>query len=148
MKEAPKHYTKEEITNRENATKLIKTKKLQSKPPEWLNDEAKNEWKEILKQTKGFEIFMQSDLNILAMYCDTISHLKILTKILYEKQFYFTYDGKGNKILTEDVKLIQALNSQLLKYSDKLGLNPMSRNRIATSIGNQESKKTKGEFDI
>jgi len=122
MKESKKHYTKEEISNRKKASEKMISNKLRKKPPDWLDEDSKKEWKKILKDTEGFQIFISADENLLAVYCTTITQYK-------------------NFLLDSDFKSAQRTLRILIQMSDKLGLSPNGRGRLAVKLANEEVKE-------
>lgn len=131
MKDSKKHFTKAEIEARKKASeKMMNGNKLRKRPPEWISDEAKKEWKKILKDIEGFEIFYSSDENLIATYCITLVQYKFLI---------------SKNLIMESQKTLKIL----IQLSDKLGLSPNGRARLATKEANENIKTTKeDEFEL
>lgn len=129
MKGSKKHYTKAEIEARKKASQGIKIQPLRVQPPIWLNDEAKKEWKKVIKDVKGYDLFCSSDENLLAIYCTELA----------------TYKKK----VSENILSIRdkSLN-QIMAMSDKLGLSPSSRAKLAVKKANEELNKDEEDFNL
>lgn len=126
MQNARKHYTKKEIEDRRNAQESFKTKPLRKTPPSWLKNEAKKEWRKVIDDVKGYDIFTSADENLLAIYC---------IELVKYKESVENLNIGSDRIL-----------KQLITLSDKLGLSPSSRPKLAVKKINEN--KPKEEFDI
>ena len=130
MQGSKKHFTKAEIESRKKASEKMNGNKLRKRPPEWISDEAKKEWKKILKDIEGFEIFYSTDENLISTYCITMVQYKFLI---------------SKNLIMESQKTLKIL----IQLSDKLGLSPNGRARLATKEGNEIIKTTKeDEFEL
>ena len=129
MKDSKKHYTKKEMEARKTAGESIKTKPLRKRPPDWLNEEAKKEWKKIIKDISDFDLFTSADENLICTYCITMAQYK--RSVL-------------NCIIDDSMKLSKIL----ITLSDKLGLSPNGRARLAVKKVNEEKDEIEEKFGI
>lgn len=151
MQTSKKHFTKEEIQNRTEASKKLETKPLPKTPPKNLYPGVKKYWKKIMKDTEGFEIFQKSDESIFISYCECLLHKEIISDQLIKGEANYIETSKvGQKFLSEQAKLMIQLNNLLLKYSEKLGLTPSARAKLAVEISKSDKKEAKkdSKFDI
>jgi phage terminase small subunit len=133
-----KHWTAAEVDARQQAAdKLKRKKKAKLAPPGWLSDEAREVWKQKLKQVKGLraanELLDELDTEMLAMYCDAYVRYRQTAKII-------------NKT-TDDIKELQAWARIIGAYAEKLGFNPSSRARLVKKIADGKPSKFGSKFD-
>jgi P27 family predicted phage terminase small subunit len=124
-KGAGKHWTKDEIEAREAAEKLLERKdKKGLYAPSWLTTEGKEVFARVVSSMKGLEILDNIDTENLATYCDAVANYRELSK---------------NPVKTNDeVKAMQAYARLQLQFSDKLGLTPAARARLAKRIADKK----------
>lgn len=113
-----KNWTKEELKKREAASEALKRETVDLVAPAWLMTEYKKRafaiWQEITAQAAEIELFDNVDAGILAMYCDIVAQ--------YEEAAAKSYP---------DARKTDRLGKLALAYSEKLGLTPTSRARLA-----------------
>lgn len=141
-----KHWTKKEVEARKISAEKIKPKKRRLKIPEWLNDEAKKVWKKTIKDMQEFEILESVDENMLAAYCDAITKYKYFTNKAENEKVQISENGKED--VSAYVKGAQSYMRLIMQYSDKLGLSPNGRARLAKKIAEKELNEVEKEFDI
>jgi phage terminase small subunit len=97
------------------------------RPPAWLGKDELAEWYSVRNRLKGVDLLDSLDTETLAIYCHTY--------VLYQKT-------ARNIQSAEDLKLMQGLRDDFLKYADRLGLTPGSRARLAK----KRAEKVEDEF--
>jgi P27 family predicted phage terminase small subunit len=139
-----KHWTKKEVEARKQAAEKIKPKKRRLKIPEWLNDEARKVWKKTVKDMQEFEILESVDENMLAAYCDAVVKYKFFTTEVERE--YISKAEKGKEDISAYVKGAQSYMRLIMQYSDKLGLSPSGRARLAKKIADEKIKNEAEEL--
>lgn len=127
MENSKKHFTKKEIEARKKASESFRTKELRKTAPAWLQNEAKKEWRKIIDDVKGYDLFTSADENLLGVYCEELVKYK-------------------NSLKNSNIGSDRILK-QLIVLSEKLGLTPSSRAKLAVKKASEEIKQ-KEEFDI
>ena len=122
------HMSKKEKEARRKAVNSFEIRALRKTPPKWLGKEAQTEWRKVIEDVKGYDMFTSSDENMLCMYC--------IELVAYKQSVTDGYRVDSDKIL-----------KQLIVLSDKLGLNPTARGRLAVKKA-KTIEKEKEEFDI
>jgi len=138
-----KHWTAAEVTARQAASeKLTRKHRIGLRVPSWLDQDARQVWYRVVKQTRDLELLDILDAEMLAIYCDAVARYR---------QF-----SKGMVILREDgtvigndevIKTAQAWARIVAAYADKLGLSPAARARLAKKIADEEPDPFGREFD-
>ncbi len=137
-KGAGKHWTKAEVEARQKASQKTQRKNVKLIRPSWLDTEGVKVWKKITKDMAGLEIFDDVDADLLAVYCDTVSKYRQCNAKIQEEGF-MTVNKQNTEEVSAYVKAAQTYMRLMMTYSDKLGLNPQSRARLAKKIAEEES---------
>lgn len=129
-----KHWTKEEVEQREAAAKKLERKrKKKLRMPDWLDREAEKVWKKTIKDMDAFEILDKVDEDVLATYCDAIVRYKETTQLIKENG-YTEMSASGSMVVSPYVKAQQSYAKIIMQYADKLGLNANARARLAKNF--------------
>lgn len=128
-----KNYTKAEIAEREkDESALHEFKKISKRPPSWLSEDAKAEYKRIIQLVNQLPI-ADLDLASLTMYCDYYSKYKAASIAVEEEGRTITeLDAQGNdrrKVNPEFTAMNDAARN-LRSVAGGLGLTIDSRMRI------------------
>lgn len=100
------------------------------KPPEHFTPEAKKVWGWLCKQLEELGIISQSDLVIMAMYCDTWCRYQDIQKKLQEEGIIYANKKTGVSHINPLVHEGHRLEQQLLRYVREMGLSPVGRAQI------------------
>jgi phage terminase small subunit len=112
-----KHWTAAQVEARQQAAESLTRKRpVRLFAPDWLNDEAKKLWRDILKKSREMELFDFLDVETLAVYCDSVVKYRELSR--------------GKEQTEETAKAMQSWARIIQTYADKLGLTPQSRARL------------------
>lgn len=124
-----KHWTKSEVESRqEAATKTKRERRVTLKPPDWLGEEALKVWADIRRKLKGIELLDNVDSELLGIYCDAVAHYRESTKMLRTG----AVNPEGEQVFREELtKSCQAWSRIVMTYTEKLGLTPGGRARLA-----------------
>lgn len=129
-----KHLTKEEIKARKEAENRLKVKKNKVKPPAWLDDVAKKEFKRLAKELLEIDLVTNIDVDMLAAYCDAYSQYIECTKIIKQEGLMVEYTNKAaetNKVphplLTKKRQLFDQMKAIALEF----GFTPSARAKLA-----------------
>jgi len=142
-KSGGKHWTAAEVESRQKAADGMKRKtKVSLRAPDWLSDEARKVWARVRKQAAGLEILDNLDSEMLAIYCDAVVNYRLTSKHMVIK------DENGDLLGREEViKLAQSWARVVAAYSDKLGLSPASRARLAKKRADDDADDFGEKFD-
>lgn len=127
------HYSKKDLQERMDREKVMRIGGKLYKPTRAIleNQFALNKWNEIVDIFDGFEFVTDVDTGVIERYCLTYSEYMQLNETKKE----ITQKGKSNidvYYIMEDINLHQHINKKLdilLKYEDRIFLNPASRIR-------------------
>jgi P27 family predicted phage terminase small subunit len=139
--------TKSEIEQRREAEKKIKPNSNKVKPPAWLNDVAKKEFKRIVKEMHDLEILTNVDVDALALYCDAYASYIECTRIIDEEGMMVEYTNKAaetNKVPHPLLTKKKQLAEQMKALATEMGLTPASRAKLAMP---KEQPKEPTEFE-
>ncbi len=106
-----KHLTKNERLKRELAEAQHKLGREQLSPPDWLDDEAKEEFCRIVNETARIDILDNGDRAVLAIYADNYSKYK-------------------EAVIDGDTKARESAAKLILQCSARLGLTATDRLRL------------------
>lgn len=129
-----KHLTRAERGLRKAAEgELTRKKRVQLRIPKWLGAEARLVWLDTRKKLKGVVLLDNLDANLLAVYCNTVVHYQKACERMNR------LDENGLSATTEeDEKAVQAWVLRILTLSEKLGLSPTGRARLAKNKAAKE----------
>ena len=112
-----KHWTKAEVEARQEEQENLRSEKGPLlRMPSWLSDDAKKVWKATRKRMAGIELLDVLDTDLLGVYCDLVAR--------YQK-------SSETAVTQDDLKNLQALARLIQSFSDKLGMSPTGRARLA-----------------
>lgn len=137
-----KHWTKSEVESRQAAEEKTRRKKRPMlKPPAWLTPEALEVWKDLKKKLRDIELLDNLDAELLGMYCDAVVHYKEASGILNGAKEH------GSLMMEEPSKTAQAWLRLVLQLSEKLGLTPGGRARLAKRRAEKQIDEFEDQFD-
>lgn len=93
-----KHLTKKEIDARKEAEAKLRPNDDKVRPPGWLDDVAKKEFKRIVKELKEIGLVTNVDVNALALYCDAYANYVKCSQIIEEEGLMVEYTNKAAEI--------------------------------------------------
>jgi P27 family predicted phage terminase small subunit len=113
------------------------------KCPDWLDDEAKKEWKRILNEITGNIDLSKLDVKALEGYCQSYSKWKQCEETL-QKEGYTFITGNGYVQQRPEIAISNKAMSDMRAWSKELGFTPAARARINknnNSSGEDEDKE-------
>ena len=113
---------------------------LSTTAPAWLDRSAKVEWKKVRGWMHG-EVIKDCDQAVAALYCQAMSDVKRLTRLIRKEGEVVVYDSGAVARNPLSICLREAKET-LLKCAMQMGLTPSSRTRISIPKG----KESKNEF--
>lgn len=126
------HLTKEQIEFRKERENALFVGDDKVRPPKWLDDVAKKEFRRVVKEFKKIKLISNLDVSMLSMYCDLYSKYQECTKQINENGLTVEYKNKNG-----DVNESPSPYAKLqLQYVDKI-------NKIASSFGLTVSSRMK-----
>jgi P27 family predicted phage terminase small subunit len=127
---------KAERLRRQNEEEKIKVGRDGLEAPEWLDEEAKEEFVRIVEEAGAIKLFDNLDLSVLAIYCNAYSCYRQLTEKIQEKGF--GYNGASDSDISKQEKYVK----QILQCSSKLGLATTDRLKLIVPVP-EDNKKNK-----
>lgn len=97
--------------------------------PEWLDDQAKQEWARLSPDLEKMGLLTAADLAAFACYCRAYSELKAAVAVL-EKEGRTFVSGKGYILPRPEVAMMNRAMKAIREFSVQFGFTPSSRNRI------------------
>ncbi|MCX7635294.1 MAG: phage terminase small subunit P27 family [Syntrophales bacterium] len=138
-----KHLTKDEIERRKLAEGRIKPKSNRIRPPDWLNDEAKQEFRRIMKEMKDLDVITNVDVDALAVYCDAYVTYIECTRIIENEGYQVEHTNKSgatNMVPHPMLAKKRALADQMKAMATEIGLTPSSRAKISLPPPKEKDK--------
>lgn len=114
--------SKQEKLNRKIQEEKIKLDRaqLEDGAPEWLTEDAAEEFNRVVAEAKKINLYDNLDLVILAIYADSYSrYIEATQKV---RQFGLTTQSRGAFTVSPYVDIADKMATQILKCSAKLGL--------------------------
>jgi P27 family predicted phage terminase small subunit len=139
--------TKREIEARKAAEERLKPKADRVRPPAWLSDEAKREFKRIAKEMQDLGVLTNVDVDALALYCDAYAAYVECTRIIEAEGLMVEYTNKAaetNKVPHPLLTKKKQLAEQMKALATEMGLTPASRAKLAMP---RQPEKEPTEFD-
>lgn len=108
-------------------------------PPKGLSENAKKEWKRLIKLYKQLdaEILNDLDLGILACYCESWAVFVEAQKHWQTGELYYT-DKKGERRENPWIKIMDREGQNIAKYGEQLCLTPVGRARMGIAKAKKE----------
>ncbi|WP_163546773.1 phage terminase small subunit P27 family [Granulicatella sp. zg-ZJ] len=130
----------EEINMRLQAEKSLKTARNKLKPPDWLGDIAKKEFKYVVNETKEIELLGNLDVHALALYCNVYEQYILCTKRIVEDGIIVEANKASETVTAAHPLFIRQhqLMQQLRMMQNDLGLSPSARAKLALHAVNQK----------
>lgn len=124
----PNNKTKKELSKRLKNEKSLELSSDNIVPPSWLDSGAKKEFKRIVLIFSKSKLLTDADINLLAIYCDTLSDYKSCNTQI--KKRGRMVKGRVNPFVREKRSLADLLD----KYARQLGLTPAARASLAINM--------------
>jgi P27 family predicted phage terminase small subunit len=100
-------------------------------PPEWLPEDAARKWSALAPILSRNGLLTECDLDTLALYCQTWARWRDAEDAL-SRDGATTTAQSGYQQVSAWVTIAKQCRADLLRLSDRLGLNPSARARIAS----------------
>lgn len=136
------HLTKGEIDKRLQAEQQFAVATDKIKPPKWLDDTGKKEFKRIVKEMAQTGILTNIDVDMLALYCDALSQYIECSETIRQEGIMVEYTNKAaetNKVPHPLLSKKKQLFEQMKALASEFGFTPAARAKIA--IPKQEQKE-------
>ena len=104
-------------------------------PPEWLDDDAKSEWRRIAPMLARLGVLTETDGDALAAYCEAFTTWKTATKRIRQFGMVIKVGKTGIEIpiMSPYVKIAHHAMQQMKGFLTEFGMTPSSRARIHTA---------------
>lgn len=114
--------------------------------PEWLSDDARTAWHQLVPLLLRSGLLAQLDRNALARYCSNLALWMQCAAKANEEDGIITHDYSGDNE-SAHVALMLKLDDKLTKAEDRFGLNPTARASIGNTLMKDDEKpNTKARF--
>jgi P27 family predicted phage terminase small subunit len=104
-------------------------------PPQWLNEEGRLEWLRIAPELSAAGVLAQTDLALLAAYCNEMGLYLAYEKALHKGeriQTYYNEDGSVKHTqLSASHRIAKEALTLALKLASEYGLTPSARSKVA-----------------
>ena len=118
--------------------------------PEWLDDEARLAWDQVVPLLEGMGVLTRVDGNALARYCRLWSRWRKAESFIEEKgEMYPLRDDKGGvKCFMQwpQVAIAAKLAQQLTRLEQEFGMTPSARSRLQVQGPTSERHDGKSRF--
>lgn len=121
------------------------------KPPTWLIDnEAKKEWRRLVKELNKIDIIGNLDKNNLAGYCNAFANYQKATKELKEAPFCVEKPTRQGIIMVKNplIDIQKTYAEEMRKFASLCGLTIDSRLKAAVTKTSKEENSLKEKFGI
>lgn len=98
-----------------------------TKPPVWLSQPAKAEWKRVLPLIVERRVLANADLATFASYCTAVGQMVEAQRILVREGL--TFNGPGGPKRHPATGILNDAQTQARQLAAELGLTPVSRSR-------------------
>ncbi len=139
--------TKDELARRKENEPQIQSCKLTC--PSHLTDDAKKEWRRIVKLYKEFEEPIMSDLdvNALEIYCESlVTYRKAMKKVRETAEVYVSKTEQNHPKKNPWLTVANEASAQIKKYGEVLLLDPVSRARAGLAKAKQDDDNPMAEY--
>lgn len=119
-------------------TNEVKPQKKAPRCPQWLEEDAKREWKRMGKILEQMGLLTEMDMTAFAGYCQAYARSKEAEEFL-SKHGSILKTPNGYLQQVPQVSISQTNLKIMLKFCEQFGLTPSARNRLATmdsEVGN------------
>ena len=112
-------------------------------PPDWLSDEERLIWTQVLDHIQPMGLLGRMDVNIVGRYCVLFGQwLKAKEFVEHHGQVISTKDSKGriSVRLLPQMRIFRDLNNALLQLEGELAMTPSARAGLGIDLQAQEGK--------
>lgn len=109
--------------------------------PQWLDQDAKKEWRRVAKDLYDMGLLTRVDRTALAGYCEAYSRWKRAAEALKDgfSYEYVNHQFQTKKDTKPEVQIVRDALNQVRQFCAEFGLTPSSRGRMIV-LGGNESK--------
>lgn len=131
----------ENISARQDAEKRLQTKATLSCPSH-LSEEAKKEWRRIMKLYRSMdaEILCDLDLQPLVMYCEATAIYKKAQETWTKYATVVTSNAEAQRVLDKCFSLMERQSRLICSLSEQLCLTPVGRARMGINAAKRDNK--------
>ncbi|GFE77518.1 phage terminase small subunit P27 family [Novosphingobium sp. TCA1] len=108
--------------------------------PKEMTKTAKEVWKRLVA-SMPVEVYTAADTHILAAYCEAVSNHRTATRMIAAKDFEPMIPGSTGQLTVNPIYKLQSDQARLIKeLGQRLGLDPIARQQIASDPGDDEDE--------
>lgn len=115
------------------------------KPPAWLDQIAKKEWKRVVPQLLKIEVVGNLDFSSIAGYCAAFSAYRRVTETLKDQPF-IVLSPDGRPIENPLIKTQRDAAGEMRKFADMAGLSISARLKASATKTNKIEDEIKEDF--
>ena len=101
--------------------------------PDWLDDDAKREWRRLAGTMEAMGVLTKADLAAFAVYCDAYSKWKEATEFINQHGQIFQVKASGYIQQVPQVSIAQTYAKLMMNIATEFGLTPAARSRIVAA---------------
>ena len=124
-----KHLTKAEKREREEREAAIRPPEGKLRPPAWLSEAAKKEFRRIVKLMEPTGLLTLAEVDELAVYCDALVRLREATELI--ERDGLVVEGARGPMQNPAVIVANKYAAIIAKLAPRLGLDPSGRASLA-----------------
>jgi len=118
--------------------------------PDWLDDDAKAMWDQLIPQLEGMGILSRIDGNALARYCRLWSRWRKAEAFIDQRGEMYPLKDDGGQVKCfqqwPQVSIAGKLAQQLTRLEQEFGMTPSARSRIQVARQMEEQASGKSRF--
>ena len=118
--------------------------------PDWLDEEAKTAWDELVPMLEGMGVLTRIDGRALARYCHTWSQWRKAAAFIAERGVSYPLRDENGKVKCfaqwPEVAVVRGLAQQLTRLEQEFGLTPSARARIQLNPPATEGAHAKSRY--
>jgi P27 family predicted phage terminase small subunit len=115
-------------------------------PPEWMDAEAKKEWRKIVKAYESVKMITETDLQLLTAWCTAVSQFISAHKELKKAERKKTKTLEDYKLIRLCQISINEARAALLAISSRFGFSPVDRMKLALPPDKPDEEKDFEKF--
>ena len=133
--------SKTSILSRQENERRLAVQTTNLRVPSYLTDEAKKEWRRVMKLYKQMDGTILSDLDLqaLTIYCEAVSIYKKAHEVWAKHLQVVNVNEDAQKIIDKTFKTMQTQSQIIYRFSEQLCLTPVGRARMGMAKKDEPS---------
>jgi len=114
-------------------------KRLPPAKPDWLSDEAADEWDRVVPELSRVDVVKAEDASVLAAYCESVAEFRIATEAIRELDSLTVVMPSGAERPHPLIALRTQASARLQALAREFGLTPSSESNIAKESDDRDA---------